>query len=44
MKRHNDNQNQLQTLGLERLPEEIALEVIAIVHTAIEKWAKGVTS
>lgn len=42
MKRHENKQNQLQPLGLESLPEEIALEVIAIIHAATEIWAKGV--
>lgn len=44
MKRHNDKQNQHQPLELESLPDEIALEIIAIIHAATEKWAKGVSS
>lgn len=42
MKRHDNRQNKPRQLGLEGISEEIALDVIAIIHTATETWAKGV--
>lgn len=43
MERHNNRQNKVRQLGLEGTPEEIALDVIAIIHAATEMWAKGVS-
>lgn len=42
MKRHDNSHNNPRQLGLEGISEEIALEVIAIIHIATETWAKGV--
>ena len=42
MKRHDNQQNKTRQLGLESISEEIALDVIAIIHAATEMWAKGV--